>query len=106
MRIPAASFPAQGLWHGITPGPPAQDRSLPPPPAPDSSPRRDPYFRGTDSDRDLSAGMNVEPVQSPRPGGEHVTAALGGRSSPLPRGFHAGVDELLVGALADITRTK
>jgi hypothetical protein len=33
---------------------------------------KDPYFRGIDSDRDLPTGMNVEPVQSTRPGGEHV----------------------------------
>ncbi|WP_324789400.1 hypothetical protein [Streptomyces sp. H51] len=33
---------------------------------------KDPYFRGVDSDRDLSAGMSVEPVQSTRPGGAHV----------------------------------
>ncbi|MEV0912671.1 hypothetical protein [Streptomyces hokutonensis] len=33
---------------------------------------KDPYFRGIDSDRDLPAGMSVEPVQSTRPSGEHV----------------------------------
>lgn len=33
---------------------------------------RDPYFRGIDTDRDLPAGMSVEPVQSTRPSGEHV----------------------------------
>ncbi|MEV5011021.1 MULTISPECIES: hypothetical protein [unclassified Streptomyces] len=32
----------------------------------------DPYFRSIDSDRDLPGGMSVEPVQSTRPGGEHV----------------------------------
>ncbi|MFD6416222.1 hypothetical protein [Streptomyces sp. NPDC060194] len=32
---------------------------------------RDPYFRGIDADRDLAAGMSVEPVQYTRPG-EHV----------------------------------
>ncbi|MGW3570814.1 hypothetical protein ACWDSL_44275 [Streptomyces sp. NPDC000941] len=32
----------------------------------------DPYFRGIDADRDLPAGMSVEPVQSTRPSGEHV----------------------------------
>lgn len=32
----------------------------------------DPYFRGIDSDRGLPADMSVEPVQSTRPGGEHV----------------------------------
>lgn len=33
---------------------------------------RDPYFRGIDTDRDLPPSMSVEPVQSTRPGGEHV----------------------------------
>ncbi|MEU0787204.1 hypothetical protein ABZ341_37340 [Streptomyces sp. NPDC006173] len=33
---------------------------------------QDPYFRGIDADRGLAAGMSVEPVQSTRPGGEHV----------------------------------
>lgn len=33
---------------------------------------RDPYFRGIDADRDLPAGMSVEPVQSTRPSGQHV----------------------------------
>ncbi|MBZ6108711.1 MULTISPECIES: hypothetical protein [Streptomyces] len=33
---------------------------------------RDPYYRGIDTDRDLPPGMSVEPVQSTRPGGEHV----------------------------------
>ncbi|MCX4859651.1 hypothetical protein OG426_22820 [Streptomyces canus] len=33
---------------------------------------KDPYFRGIDSDRDLPTGMSVEPVQSIRPGGEHI----------------------------------
>ncbi|MFI6469579.1 hypothetical protein ACIBL5_04840 [Streptomyces sp. NPDC050516] len=32
----------------------------------------DPYFRGIDTDRDLPAGMSVEPVQSTRPAGAHV----------------------------------
>jgi hypothetical protein len=32
----------------------------------------DPYFRGIDADRDLPAGISVEPVQSTRPAGQHV----------------------------------